>query len=656
MPLGRAPNLLSWLRLPFLVWTVAAAALGRTSIGQSPRLPPVPSVHGPLAIRVVYPAPTDQVEVEDSSFIVGSIGDGDATLTINGRRVPVAPNGGFLAWLPYPAGSPARFTLVARKGQESTSSELVVRRTARFTPADSTGAWIDTTSFAPRGRVWWPAGEALALSVRAAPGSKVSLVLPGGRRVPFAAMPGVLPPPDPVLAFERDSAKLRRARPEERYQGLVRGLALGEGLGPVLDGGESASRPQPAKGAPCCGPAPVMIEAVRGRDTVRAVWPLRIALLDSFPPAAMLERGRSRRGGGSADSVVVGRSRPGATYHWFFPTGTVAAVAGRVNDDLRLALSRGSEAWVAAEDAIAAPSAIVAGRATVGSITIVPGPDRVQVRIPVSRRVPYFVDENADVLRVTIYGAAGDVNWLRYGGADSLIERAAWRQRAGDEVDLEVDLTRPVFGYRTRWDGGALVLEIRRPPAVERGRPLVGRLIVVDPGHPPVGSTGPTGLTEPEANLGVANELGPMLEDLGARVLSTRTDARPIELGDRVRFADSVGADLLVSIHNNALPDGLNPFVNNGSSTFYFHPRSLPLARKIQARLVEELGQRDLGVARADLALARPTWMPAVLVEGLFMMVPEHEAALRDPEGRRRYARAVARGIEEYFASWSERR
>jgi N-acetylmuramoyl-L-alanine amidase len=181
-------------------------------------------------------------------------------------------------------------------------------------------------------------------------------------------------------------------------------------------------------------------------------------------------------------------------------------------------------------------------------------------------------------------------------------------------------------------------------------RPLAGLTLAIDPGHPPLGATGPTGFTEAEANLLVAQQLVPLLEREGARVLLTRNDAGPLDLPARVRFADSVDAAVLVSIHNNALPDGVNPFTNNGASTFYNLPRALPLARAIQARLVERTGLRDLGVARADLALTRATWMPAVLTEGLFMMIPEQEAALRSSEGRRLYAVAVLEGLRQFFA------
>ena len=41
--------------------------------------------------------------------------------------------------------------------------------------------------------------------------------------------------------------------------------------------------------------------------------------------------------------------------------------------------------------------------------------------------------------------------------------------------------------------------------------------------------------------------------------------------------------------------------------------------------------------------------MPAVLTEGLFMMLPEQEAALRTEEGQRRYATAVRDGIRTYL-------
>jgi N-acetylmuramoyl-L-alanine amidase len=140
-----------------------------------------------------------------------------------------------------------------------------------------------------------------------------------------------------------------------------------------------------------------------------------------------------------------------------------------------------------------------------------------------------------------------------------------------------------------------------------------------------------------------------MLEAAGARVQMTRTTDSAVDLWPRVALAERSGAELLVSIHNNALPDGINPFTNNGTSVFYNQPRSLPLASAIQRSLVHRLGLPDLGISRADLAIVRATWMPSVLVEGMFMIMPEQEAALRSPAGTRHYARGVYEGIRSFL-------
>ena len=69
----------------------------------------------------------------------------------------------------------------------------------------------------------------------------------------------------------------------------------------------------------------------------------------------------------------------------------------------------------------------------------------------------------------------------------------------------------------------------------------------------------------------------------------------------------------------------------------------------VQRALVREMGLRDLGINYDNLALVRPTWQPAVLCEGAFVIVPEQEAAMRTVEYQRRYAMGIVGGLEEYF-------
>ena len=65
------------------------------AVSAAPRV--FPYVDGPLAVKVVYPRPRQVIAVRDSNFLLGSVGSGDARLTINGAAVPVNPNGSFLA-------------------------------------------------------------------------------------------------------------------------------------------------------------------------------------------------------------------------------------------------------------------------------------------------------------------------------------------------------------------------------------------------------------------------------------------------------------------------------------------------------------------------------------------------------------------------------
>ena len=648
---------------PLLLACLAVAPLGAQQAKPKPkpkpvaapldpnrgRLPAVPLVTGPLALDVTYPAKGDVVSTNGSSFLLGSTGTGNARLTINGDSVKVWPNGAFLAWLPFPDDSVMVFTLVASaRGGARDSLTYRVRRAPRATPQTAT-LWIDTLSFKPSGRVWWPADEYLPLSVRAAEGAEVRMILPDGTVVPLANSVGYDDVSWGVRAFDRDTASLARSVRADRYVGVLRGRAFGADPGPLLGA-------EPAPGCPRCRRRSAegadtlfaVVEAIKGADTVRARWPLRVSLLDSLP--VVIEMDDDTAGTAKTDRLTVGRAAPGATYNWFFPKGTRANVSGRLNGDLRLALSGTSLAWITVADALPLPAGTPALSANVGSVALTSGPTSSTLRIPLSARVPYLVTEDESSLTVRLYAASADVNWMRYGDGDLLVENMTWEQATADEVTITVRLTKPVWGYRTRWDRTDLMLEIRRPPTIQAARPLAGLRIVVDAGHPPGGATGPTGYREAQANLGVALKLQAMLEKGGAQVLMTRTTDTPVDLSWRPFYADSVNADLLISVHNNALPDGVNPLTNSGTSVYYNQPRSAPLARATQTALVKRLGLRDLGVGRGDLALVRPSWMPSILTEGMFLAIPEQESALRSTIGQQMYAEGVYAGILAYLA------
>ena len=133
-------------------------------------------------------------------------------------------------------------------------------------------------------------------------------------------------------------------------------------------------------------------------------------------------------------------------------------------------------------------------------------------------------------------------------------------------------------------------------------------------------------------------------------VVMTRSTRAAVALAARPGIARRAEGDAFVSIHLNAWPDGANPErAANGTGTYFFHDQSEGLARVVQQGLVRRMGLRDLGINFDNLAVARLTWMPAVLCEGAFVIVPQQEAALRTPEFQRQYALGIADGVEEYF-------
>ena len=607
------------------------------------RLPAVPPVTGSPALRVQYPRSLERIAVRDSNFIFGTVGTGDAELRINGVRVPVEANGAFLAWLAVPTPNRhdrAEYILVA-SGPGGTET---LRHRVRLPPEPFEGppgaVWIDPASLPAEIERWLTPADPLEFSVRATPGISVSVSLG-----------------DATLALQ------------EAGSGVYRGSLL---IREILDRPCTAAR-EPAAGgeardpAISCGPGRVdtleaRVVATDGRRQAveRRRYPLAVLDPEALPIVALVEKPDPVHG---SSGVVPGRPTPYGPYRWLFPDGALGQADRRLGDRIRLRLSPDLETWVTADHVVAGAAAGVL-EARVGWIEVEERSGGVTaVRIPVDRPVPAHVEEPEDrMLRLTLYGALGETERMAYGRSESTgaveLESLAWAQLPGRLYELTVRLVRPVWGYRLTYTKGRngrseLLLELRKPPVVDAAAPLRGRRIAVDAGHPPVGSFGPTGFFEGDANLAIARRLAALLEEAGAEPILTRRDTLPLGLYERTGLAVRAGADLFVSIHNNALPDGIRPFGEEGTSTYYYHPHSRTLAQAVQTGLLASMGLQDLGMRWGSFAVARLRWMPSILAEGAFMMFPRQEAALKTREFQEAYARGVLWGIEEFLSGYA---
>ena len=190
------------------------------------------------------------------------------------------------------------------------------------------------------------------------------------------------------------------------------------------------------------------------------------------------------------------------------------------------------------------------------------------------------------------------------------------------------------------------------PFYIQRISPLVGKTIVLDPGHggEDPGAVSPGGLTEKELNLRIGRILKRMLEKYGARVLVTRTgDGTYVSLGNRVAQAQEARCDLFVSLHHNAT---YRQDVKNKTEVYYSMLDPLT-SRNLAARVAESLHcelKLDYGIFPAIYFVLRNLSVPAILGEPLYMHLKDCQRELRTFSFCFREARGYFKGIRDYFS------
>jgi N-acetylmuramoyl-L-alanine amidase len=579
---------------------------------------------------VRYPNDNQVITSRDSNFVLGAVGSGDATLRINGQTVAVAPNGAFLAWLPNPPATAARYDIEVLRGADTVRRTLRVRYPVRTALPASGALRVDSASLQPGRDTWARADELIRVSLRAPANAEVRVEGAGKIRRLVTANSG-----------SGNGGSLGSGSPGNGSPGNG---SPGQGE----DAGVSWSTEVPAAWL-CDSAAPARVVIARGSDSVTLRVPtVRVLNRD----ARVLAQLRSNISVGSdTDRVIAARTNAGGTYKWLLLPGTVLEVTGRQGRNMRVALDDALDVWVDQADLTLLPEGTARPRRVSGGFRVSPAREWVDMVIATGDRPAHHVEAGGREITLTLYGVQANPDISPIFGTDSLIKRISWEQVTSDRVRITLTLSQPAFGWLSMWDDArrAFVLRVRRLPVINAAQPLKGLIIAVDPGHPPAGATGPTGLYEGDAVFPVGMQLVELLKARGATAFSTRASLDPLGLTDRGVIARRANAHAFLSIHLNALPDGVNPFTANGTSTLFFHNASEPLARHVQDALMARFGLRDLGIHYQNLAVARPTWYPSILAEGLFLMLPEQEAAMRDPAFQRKYAEALAFGVEQYF-------
>jgi N-acetylmuramoyl-L-alanine amidase len=221
-------------------------------------------------------------------------------------------------------------------------------------------------------------------------------------------------------------------------------------------------------------------------------------------------------------------------------------------------------------------------------------------------------------------------------------------------------------------------------------------LITLDAGHggSEIGTshTFPDGtvLAEKDLNLRVMLRVRDLLQQAGFQVATTRTKDSQVnadkkdltgdgkatlsdDLQARIDVANNSGSDIFVSIHFNGTADTNN----KGTYVFYdpdrpYADRSKALADLVDASMIKAL--KDAGYAAVDHGstkdtsvlggdhyyllspktdvVPRPSTMPAIIGEGLFLTNADDANALRNDNVVEAIAKGYVEGIKAYFAKY----
>lgn len=173
-------------------------------------------------------------------------------------------------------------------------------------------------------------------------------------------------------------------------------------------------------------------------------------------------------------------------------------------------------------------------------------------------------------------------------------------------------------------------------------------IVVLDAGH---GGDDPGALgelvEEKEINLSVALMVTERLSETGLQVHLTRSDDSYVSLLERTLFANSIPADIFVSMHSNAAESAPSA---NGIETYYYSDDSLGsnLAAYIQEAVIDATGAKNRKTKTANFYVCKNTVMPAALVEMGFLTNATECELLATEEYQALLADGIANGILAY--------
>lgn len=570
-----------------------------------------------LNLELVYPQKDAEIKAY-STFFVGNTHPA-AKLRINNEKVDVYPNGGFVHVVDLNPGTNV-VNIKSRLGDKTKTIATTIYTPKYEATIPKFPLKIEIDSIKPDKNIIYKAGDLIQVSFKGSTGNKAYFSIGNKRKnIPMTEQPARYIRRKPVYG----SSMLSSFAP-------VKGIYKGTYRIKVKD--EFSNEP-------------LIVKLVSDRNKVDYKTQAVISTISPESPPVVAK---------VIENYATVRTYPGKSRLTPLPEGTFITLTGKYGDSYRFEMGDSMNGWISSEDITILPKGTPVLESYIDIIDIFSNKNSIYLKIPLSQRLPVLVDQNSpNSMELKIFGVKANIDLFSYENRDKFLKEVKWSQETKDTVKISLIADSSQFwGYKYYYEGDdTLVLELRKPVKINPEKPFEDVTICLDPGHggEEDGAKGPTGIPEKVVNLEIALKLKNILEEKGANVVMTRESDEEVDLYDRVKFAEKEDAVILLSIHNNSLPDGRNPYEDHGTSTYYYHSQSLPLAKIIHKALLEDLGFKDFGIFWSSFALTRPHEMLSVLLEIGFMINPEEYNRIIEPEFQEKTAKSIARGLEYYL-------
>lgn len=571
-----------------------------------------------IKLDIVYPQNNMTINAP-STFFVGST-EPKACLKINGDKVKVYPNGGFTQVVKLKRGENKIEILSALNHREKKLIyTITVPKYEKTIPHSRLD--IDISSVKPDSSILVRQGDEIRVAFKGAAANRAVFSVGNIKDIPMIEKPAEYTKTPSIFGKIFNTSK-------EPVKGMYTGSY-------IVQAGDSFKN------------FPLMLKLSSNNGTITRISNARVTTINNTGIPIIAEV--------KTDNATV-RTAPDKSRLTPLLAGTKLNITGKIGDNYRFQMGEVMEGWIAAKDIKILPEGTPIPKSSLSSIDIESKPDEVLIKIPLSEKLPFLIEElPGPKMILTLYGATATLNLFKYAVNDNFVNEINWSQPYKDTVQIFITpMSKQFWGYDYFYNNHTFILRLRKPPSANVNNPLKDKVIAIDPGHggKEPGAIGPTRVPEKTINLAISKYLKQILESKGAKVIMTRdSDDYNPGLYDRVAIAGKENAHVLLSIHNNSLPDGADPYKDHGSSTYYYNSQSLPLARSIQNSLVNNLGMNNYGIFWDSLALTRPTKQISVLVEVGFMINPEEYIMLTDSDFQKKAANSIYLGLENFFRS-----